>query len=58
LARTLVAGLGVDLYQGYGLARPMPAAEVLSWLARHGEALGDLPTPAASLRDLGAVRLV
>jgi diguanylate cyclase (GGDEF)-like protein len=59
LARTLVAGLGVDLYQGYGLARPMPAAEVLGWLARHGQALGDAPGPSAPLmRDVAAIRLV
>jgi diguanylate cyclase (GGDEF)-like protein len=34
LARTLVKQLGVDVYQGYGLARPMPGDEVLGWLAR------------------------
>jgi EAL domain-containing protein (putative c-di-GMP-specific phosphodiesterase class I) len=34
LARTLVKQLGVDVYQGYGLARPMPGDEVLAWLAR------------------------
>ena len=31
-ARVLVRDLGVDLYQGYGLARPMPAPDVLHWL--------------------------
>ena len=34
LARSLVAGMGCDLYQGYGLARPMPAAELMAWLDR------------------------
>jgi EAL domain-containing protein (putative c-di-GMP-specific phosphodiesterase class I) len=38
LARSLVAQLGADLYQGYGLARPMPAGEVLGWLAKHAAA--------------------
>jgi diguanylate cyclase (GGDEF)-like protein len=37
LARTLVQGVGVVVYQGYGLARPMPADEVLGWLARYDE---------------------
>jgi diguanylate cyclase (GGDEF)-like protein len=40
LARTLVRRLGVDVYQGYGLARPMPGAEVLAWLARHDDVVG------------------
>jgi EAL domain-containing protein (putative c-di-GMP-specific phosphodiesterase class I) len=35
LARSLVAEMGCDLYQGYGLARPMPATDLLSWLDRH-----------------------
>jgi EAL domain-containing protein (putative c-di-GMP-specific phosphodiesterase class I) len=35
LAKVLVAEMGCDLYQGYGLARPMPAEQVLAWLARH-----------------------
>jgi diguanylate cyclase (GGDEF)-like protein len=35
LAKSLVAGMGCDLYQGYGLARPMPAGELLPWLARN-----------------------
>ncbi len=33
-ARTLVRELGVDIYQGYGLARPMPGDRVLAWLDR------------------------
>ncbi len=35
VARVLVRDLGVDLYQGYGLARPMTAPDVLGWLERH-----------------------
>ena len=34
LATRLVAELGCDLFQGYGLARPMPPEEVLGWLDR------------------------
>jgi EAL domain-containing protein (putative c-di-GMP-specific phosphodiesterase class I) len=34
LARSLVAAMGCDAYQGYGLSRPMPARDVLAWLAR------------------------
>ena len=34
VARVLVRDLGVDLYQGYGLARPMTAPDVLGWLER------------------------
>ena len=32
LSRGLVAALGCDVYQGYGLSRPLPADEVLGWL--------------------------
>jgi diguanylate cyclase (GGDEF)-like protein len=35
LAKSLVTEMGCDLYQGYGLARPMPADQLLGWLARH-----------------------
>jgi diguanylate cyclase (GGDEF)-like protein len=35
LARSLVTEMGCDVYQGYGLSRPMPATQVLVWLARH-----------------------
>jgi EAL domain-containing protein (putative c-di-GMP-specific phosphodiesterase class I) len=35
VARSLVRGLGVDGYQGFGLARPMPAGDVCDWLNRH-----------------------
>jgi two-component system CheB/CheR fusion protein len=33
-ARELVTRLGVDLLQGYGIARPMPLADLIEWLAR------------------------
>jgi hypothetical protein len=36
----------------------MPADEVLGWLARHGQALGDASTGGPSLkRDVAAIRL-
>jgi diguanylate cyclase (GGDEF)-like protein len=35
LAKTLITEMGCDIFQGYGLARPMPAGDVLSWLVRH-----------------------
>jgi EAL domain-containing protein (putative c-di-GMP-specific phosphodiesterase class I) len=35
LAKALVTQMGCDLYQGYGLARAMPADDVLDWLVRH-----------------------
>jgi EAL domain-containing protein (putative c-di-GMP-specific phosphodiesterase class I) len=35
LSKSLVAEMGCDLYQGYGLARPMPADALLAWLARY-----------------------
>jgi diguanylate cyclase (GGDEF)-like protein len=49
LAKTLIAEMGCDLYQGYGLARPMPADEILSWLTRYdAHALATpMPEPAA-----------
>jgi diguanylate cyclase (GGDEF)-like protein len=44
LAQSLVAEMGCDLYQGYGLARPMPARELVAWLARHdAHGLGNQP---------------
>ena len=42
LTRTLVTGLGCDLYQGYGLARPMPGREVIGWLARRARYAADV----------------
>jgi diguanylate cyclase (GGDEF)-like protein len=48
LARSLVAEMGCDLYQGYGLARPVPAGRLLGWLARHNaHALGVRPEDVA-----------
>jgi EAL domain-containing protein (putative c-di-GMP-specific phosphodiesterase class I) len=35
LAKTMIAEMGCDLYQGYGLARPMPGHELLPWLTRY-----------------------
>ncbi len=40
LARAIVADLGCDLYQGYGLARPMPSQAVLGWLDLRGARIG------------------
>jgi EAL domain-containing protein (putative c-di-GMP-specific phosphodiesterase class I) len=59
LACTLVRELGVDLYQGFGLARPMPIDHVLGWLARHGEATGagGAKPNRAVLREVAPVRL-
>ncbi|MFP5394510.1 MAG: EAL domain-containing protein, partial [Gammaproteobacteria bacterium] len=34
LATRLVTDMGCDLLQGFGLARPMPAGDVLGWLGR------------------------
>jgi predicted signal transduction protein with EAL and GGDEF domain len=47
LARSLVTEMGCDLFQGFGLARPMPARELLTWLARH-EALTLTGRPAVA----------
>jgi diguanylate cyclase (GGDEF)-like protein len=38
LSRSLVAEIGCDVYQGYGLARAMPAAEVVTWLRTNAPA--------------------
>jgi diguanylate cyclase (GGDEF)-like protein len=59
LAKSLVTEMGCDRYQGYGLARPMPAHALLAWLSRHNthalavhalepsmrSAVGDLDAP-------------
>ncbi len=47
LARSLVAALGCDVYQGYGLSRALPASQVVPWLQR---------TPVSEVRDLTLVR--
>ncbi|WP_370400345.1 putative bifunctional diguanylate cyclase/phosphodiesterase [Sulfitobacter sp. JB4-11] len=39
----LLAQLGCDHVQGFGIARPMPFEQTLDWLARHGEKLQDMP---------------
>ncbi|MFA5121722.1 putative bifunctional diguanylate cyclase/phosphodiesterase [Zavarzinia sp.] len=45
----LLARLGVDQYQGYRLAKPMPEDELMRWLAaRQGGAAGAPNAPAAS----------
>jgi diguanylate cyclase (GGDEF)-like protein len=55
LARALVQRLGVDLYQGFGLARPMPRGRVLEWLARYDDASAGL---ARKLQGLGNTSIV
>ena len=52
-ARALVRDLGVDIFQGYGLARPMPEAQVLTWLQRQSPAAdpGARPHAARALAD-------
>ena len=58
LARTLVQGLGVDLYQGFGLARPMPRGQVLGWLARHDDATATIGHPEHPvMRGIAPMRL-
>ncbi len=45
----LLARLGVDQYQGYRLAKPMPEDELMRWLvARQGGAAGATNAPTAS----------
>lgn len=39
----LLAQLGCDHVQGYGVARPMPFEETLDWMARHTLRLHELP---------------
>jgi hypothetical protein len=53
-----VQGVGVDVYQGYGLARPMPADEVLGWLARYDEVGTQSAGTHAARPDRSAVRAV
>ena len=40
LARTLVADLGCDIYQGYGLSRALPARDVVAWLRSRSDRSG------------------
>jgi EAL domain-containing protein (putative c-di-GMP-specific phosphodiesterase class I) len=51
LARSMVEELGCDLYQGYGLSRPIPEQDVLPWLAGHQDR-----TPRRPAAVLTAVR--
>jgi diguanylate cyclase (GGDEF)-like protein len=44
-SRALVAELGCDVYQGYGLSRALPADKVVSWLRRTTES----PSPSLTL---------
>ena len=50
----LSAMLGADLIQGYGIAKPMPAEDVPSWLARHGRRSVVTQSPTSLLGVLGS----
>ncbi len=39
----LLAQLGCDHVQGYGIARPMPFDQTLDWIATHTQKLQDPP---------------
>ena len=39
----LLAQLGCDHVQGYGIARPMPFEQTMVWINQHNEKLSDLP---------------
>ncbi|MGB7241762.1 MAG: EAL domain-containing protein, partial [Sulfitobacter sp.] len=39
----LLAQLGCDHVQGFGIARPMPFEQTLDWIARHSAKLADVP---------------
>jgi diguanylate cyclase (GGDEF)-like protein len=39
----LLAQLGCDHVQGFGIARPMPFEQTLDWIARHNDKLRDVP---------------
>ena len=39
----LLAQLGCDHVQGYGIARPMPFEQTLDWIAKHKAKLQDVP---------------
>ena len=39
----LLAQLGCDHVQGFGIARPMPFDQTLEWIATHNTKLKDVP---------------
>jgi EAL domain-containing protein (putative c-di-GMP-specific phosphodiesterase class I) len=39
----LLAQLGCDHVQGFGIARPMPFEQTQAWMQGHHEKLGDIP---------------
>jgi EAL domain-containing protein (putative c-di-GMP-specific phosphodiesterase class I) len=39
----LLAQLGCDHVQGFGIARPMPFEKTLDWIAQHRAKLSDMP---------------
>ena len=39
----LMAQLGCDHVQGFGIARPMPFEKTLDWIAQHRAKLSDMP---------------
>jgi predicted signal transduction protein with EAL and GGDEF domain/HAMP domain-containing protein len=45
----MLAGLGCDIAQGYGIARPMPGEEIAGWVARQPERRPVRTTDASSL---------
>ena len=50
----IVAQLGCTHLQGFAIARPMPEAELLTWLAKHASTCGQHEPPATA-SDHGAV---
>ncbi len=49
VTRARVAEMGCDLFQGYGLARPMPEEQVIGWLATRRKFLRGLHVHPAAL---------
>jgi EAL domain-containing protein (putative c-di-GMP-specific phosphodiesterase class I) len=39
----LLAQLGCDHVQGFGIARPMPFEQTMDWITRHNAKLEDVP---------------
>ncbi|KAJ01697.1 diguanylate cyclase [Sulfitobacter mediterraneus] len=39
----LLAQLGCDHVQGFGIARPMPFEQTMDWITRHTAKLEDVP---------------